>query len=143
MQVFQLSGQTSVTDIAAEVYGLKAADPALATATRNLVVANPALGGNVSALPKGTLIAVPLLNGAPATRAAAVSIDPLANAYRKRLQNLGAAATLAASQRGSPSTATAPLGAVAGAATTAPSLPALDFTVFQQDLAAFLKIHLA
>jgi hypothetical protein len=141
MQVFQLSGQTSVTDIAAAVYGLKAADPALATAARNLVGANPALGGNVAALPKGTLIAVPLLNGAPSTMAAAVSIDPLANAYRKRLQNIGAGATLAAAQRSSPSTMTTPLGAVSGAAATAP-LPTLDFTVFQQDLAAFLKIHI-
>jgi hypothetical protein len=138
MQILKLSGQTSVADIVAAAYGLKSNDPALPTAEKNLIAANPSLGGNVAGLPKNTVIAVPPLNGA--TAAGATTVDPVGSAFRPRLQNLSAAVTLAAAQRTAPTTTTAPLGTAPGATTTPPALAQLDFSILQGDLAAFEKL---
>jgi hypothetical protein len=139
MQILKLSGQTTVADIAATAYGLKPNDPALATATRNLIAANPSLAGNIAALPKATIVSVPPLNGVAG--AGATTVDPIGSAFRARLQNVSAAATSAAAPRSAPTTSTAPLGTAPGATTTAPGLPQLDFSVLQSDLAAFAKVH--
>lgn len=139
MQILKLSGQTTIADIAATAYGLKSNDPALATAEKNLIAANPSLGGNVAALPKNTVIVVPPLNGVAG--AGATTVDPIGSAFSARLQNLSAAATLAAAPRSAPIASTALLGTAPGATTTPPALAKLDFSVLQSDLAAFAKLH--
>ena len=141
MQILKLSGQTAVADIAAAAYGLKSNDPALAAAQKNLIAANPSLGGNLSTLPKNTVIAVPPLNGVAAAGAGATTVDPVGSAFRARLQNLSAGVTLAATQRSAPTATTAHLGTAPGATTTPPALAQLDFSVLQSDLAAFAKLH--
>jgi hypothetical protein len=141
MQILKLSGQATIADVAAAAYGLKATDPALAAAEKNLIAANPSLGGNVAALPKNTVVAVPPLNGVPAVGPGATTVDPIGSAFRARLQNLSAAVTAAAAPRSAPTAATALLGSAPGATTTAPAPAQLDFSVLQSDLAAFIKLH--
>jgi hypothetical protein len=139
MQILKLSGQTTVADIAAAAYGLKSNDPALPTAEKNLIAANPALGGNLASLPKNTVVAVPPLNGVAG--AGATTVDPIGSAFFARLQNLSAAVNAAAAPRSAPTSTTAPLGTAPGASTTQPTLAQLDFSVLQSDLAAFTKLH--
>ncbi len=140
MQILQFSGQTAVADIVAKAYGLPPNDPQIAAATKNFIAANPAFGGNLTAVPKGTIMVVPPLNG-NLHSAGATTVDPVRSAFNLRLTNLTANASLAATQRSAPSASTAPLGAVPGATTPTSALAKLDFTVLQQDLAAFAKLH--
>lgn len=137
MQILKLSGQTNIADVAAAAYGLKANDPA---AQKNLIAANPSLGGNVAALAKNTVIVVPPLNGARAAGPAIVTVDPVGGAFRARLQNLSAATVAAAAPRSAPTPATSSLGATPGATTTGAGLPQLDFSVLQGSLANFIKL---
>jgi hypothetical protein len=140
MQILQFSGQTAVADIVAKAYNLKQTDPQMATATKNFIAANPAFGGNLAAVPKGTIMVVPPLNG-NLHSAGATTVDPVSSAFRMRLTNLTANASLAAAARDTPNAPTAPLGAAPGATTPTSALAKLDFTVLQQDLAAFAKLH--
>jgi hypothetical protein len=140
MQILQFSGQTAVADIVAKAYGLQPNDPQIATATKNFIAANPAFGGNLTAVPKGTIMVVPPLNGNTHS-AGATTVDPVASAFHARLTNLTANANLAAIQRATPVASTSALGTTPGAATPPPALAKLDFTVLQQDLAAFAKLH--
>jgi hypothetical protein len=140
MQILQFSGQTAVTDIAAKAYGLQPNDPQMAAAVKNLIAANPALGGNLTAIPKGTLLVIPAQNG-NFHSAGATTVDPVSSAFHTRLTNLTTNANLAAAQRDTPNAPTAPLGAAPGATTPTSALAKLDFTVLQQYLAAFAKLH--
>jgi len=140
MQILQFGGQTAVADIVAKAYGLRPNDPQMATATKNFIAANPAFGGNLTAIPKGTIMVVPPLNG-NFHSAGATTVDPVRSAFDLRLTNLTANANLAAAQRNAPSSSTGALGTAPGATTPTSALAKLDFTVLQQDLAAFAKLH--
>jgi hypothetical protein len=131
MQIAQLQHEKSIAEIVTRVYGLKVGDPRVPAAGKALAAANPHLGGNLAALPAGTPVVVPAIEGI-AANASAIT-DPKQATWIAILDKLVDAAQQASNAQST------------GLATTSPKSPDAErvaaLTTLGNDIAQFKKLH--
>ena len=131
MQIAQLQREKSIAEIVTRVYGLKVGDPRMSVASKALVAANPHLGGNLTALPPGTPVMVPAIEGI-ATDVSAIT-DPRRATWIVLLDNLVNAAQQASNAQST------------GLATTTPVSPDPErvaaLKTLGDDISEFKKLH--